>query len=184
MNTDDNGFYVVTNLPVGTYTISVEQTGFKKAIHAGNVLVADGRLTIDIGLETGQLTESVEVTSGAAGETINTTSGELARVVDREQVRNLALNARNFMNLAQLIPGSVQLDDNQLALTTSLNVNGAQAINGNRTNTTSITLDGGNNLDSGIRPGPRYTSRHSGRRHHSGARIAALGPLYEEENHL
>ncbi len=61
------------------------------------------------------------ITSAAVGETVNVTSGEIARVIDQEQVQNLALNARNFMNLTQLIPGSVQLDDNQLALTTSLN---------------------------------------------------------------
>ena len=41
-----------------------------------------------------------------AGETVNTTSGEIARVVDREQVQNLALNGRNYMQLATLIPGS------------------------------------------------------------------------------
>jgi hypothetical protein len=148
-STDENGYYVVTNLPAGAYTVTVQQAGFKKAVSSGNALVSDGRLTVDVGLEAGQIAEQVVVTSSAVGETVNVTSGEIARVIDQEQVQNLALNARNFMNLAQLIPGSVQLDDNQLALTTSLNVNGAQVINGNRTNTTSINVDGGNNLDSG-----------------------------------
>ena len=148
-STDENGYYVVTNLPAGAYTVTVQQSGFKKAVSSGNALVSDGRLTVDVGLETGQLAEQVVITSSAVGETVNVTSGEIARVIDQEQVQNLALNARNFMNLTQLIPGSVQLDDNQLALTTSLNVNGAQVINGNRTNTTSINVDGGNNLDSG-----------------------------------
>lgn len=149
VNTDENGYYVVTNLQAGTYTVAVQLAGFKKALRSDNTLVADGRLTIDVQLETGLITESVDITGSVVGETVNITSGEIARVVDQEQVQNLALNARNFMNLTQLIPGSAQLDDNQLALTTSLNVNGAQAINGNRTNTTSINVDGGNNLDSG-----------------------------------
>ncbi len=140
---------MITNLQAGTYTVAVQQAGFKKAVSTDNALVADGRLTVDVGLETGLVTESVEITASTVGETVNITSGEIARVIDQEQVQNLALNARNFMNLTQLIPGSIQLDDNQLALTTSLNVNGAQAINGNRTNTTSINVDGGNNLDSG-----------------------------------
>jgi hypothetical protein len=149
VSTDENGYYVVTNLPAGAYTVAVQLAGFKKAVSSDNALVADGRLTVDVGLETGLITEAVEISASALGETVNVTSGEIARVIDQEQVQNLALNARNFMNLTQLIPGSVQLDDNQLALTTSLNVNGAQAINGNRTNTTSINVDGGNNLDSG-----------------------------------
>ncbi|MEJ7710516.1 MAG: carboxypeptidase regulatory-like domain-containing protein [Pyrinomonadaceae bacterium] len=148
VNAADDGAYTVTNLLPGNYSVSVEQSGFKKAVQNGNNLVADGRLTLDFTLETGQVTETVEITS-AVGETVNTTSGEIARVVDQEQVRNLSLNARNFINLVQLIPGTALLDDNQLALTTSLNVNGAQAVNGNRGNSTSITVDGGNNLDSG-----------------------------------
>ncbi len=146
--TDADGFFTVTNLPAGAYSVTVEQSGFKKLLKTGNNLVADGRLTVDLGLETGEVTESVEITS-SVGETVNTTSGEVARVIDGEQVQNLALNGRNFIQLATLIPGSALLDDNQLALTTSLNVNGAQSVNGNRTNTTSITIDGSNNLDSG-----------------------------------
>ncbi|MBA3439886.1 MAG: TonB-dependent receptor, partial [Pyrinomonadaceae bacterium] len=148
VTTDGDGFYTVTNLPAGNYIVVVEQSGFKKFLKNGNNLTADGRLTVDLALETGEVTETVEITS-SVGETVNTTSGEVARVIDREQVQNLALNGRNFIQLATLIPGSALLDDNQLALTTSLNVNGAQSVNGNRTNTTSITIDGSNNLDSG-----------------------------------
>lgn len=148
VTTDGDGFYTMTNLPAGNYSVAVEQSGFKKFLKNGNNLTADGRLTVDLALETGEVTETVEITS-AVGETVNTTSGEVARVIDREQVQNLALNGRNFIQLATLIPGSALLDDNQLALTTSLNVNGAQSVNGNRTNTTSITIDGSNNLDSG-----------------------------------
>src|ERR1044072_1294885 len=51
--TDDSGFYTVTNLPVGTYTVTVERNGFKKANQTGNVLTADQRLTVNITLEEG-----------------------------------------------------------------------------------------------------------------------------------
>ena len=59
--TDANGFFVVTNLPVGTYSVAVERQGFKKSSQAGNDLVADGRLTVNFRLEPGAVTESVEV---------------------------------------------------------------------------------------------------------------------------
>src|ERR1041385_1179250 len=49
--TDDSGFYTVTNLPVGTYTITVERQGFKKANQTDNVLTADQRLTVNTTLE-------------------------------------------------------------------------------------------------------------------------------------
>ncbi|HBB97993.1 MAG TPA: TonB-dependent receptor, partial [Blastocatellia bacterium] len=145
--TDEDGFYTATNLPVGTYTILVVRDGFKKTQQAGVVLAADARLTQDMTLEIGQLTETVQISS-SVGETVNTTSGEVARVVDQRQVQNLALNGRNYMQLVTLIPGAVILDEDQLALTTSLSISQA-AVNGNRPNYNSLSVDGGFNMDSG-----------------------------------
>src|SRR5713226_7708279 len=145
--TDSDGFYTATNLPAGTYTVAAVGAGFKKASQLGITVVADARLTVDVTLEPGQVTETVQV-STVAGETVNTTSGEVARVVDQRQVQNLALNGRNYMQLVTLIPGAAILDENQLALTTSLSISQA-AINGNRPNYNSLTVDGGFNMDSG-----------------------------------
>ena len=144
---DENGFYTLTNLPAGTYAVAAEQTNFKKAVQDGVSLTADGRLTVDITLEAGLVTETVQV-QAALGETVNTTSGELARVVDKRQVQNLALNGRNYMQLVTLVPGAAILDEDQLALTTSLSISQA-AINGNRPNYNSLSVDGGFNMDSG-----------------------------------
>jgi Carboxypeptidase regulatory-like domain len=144
--TDSNGFYVVTNLPVGNYTLTIEHQGFKKATKTGYSLVADGRLTVDFALEAGAVTESVEVIA-STGETVNSTSGEVARVIDRAQVQELALNGRNYLQLTTLIPGAPLLNDDPVALMTDLGVN--QPINGNRGNTNLLTVDGGFNLDSG-----------------------------------
>ena len=146
ITTDDNGFYVVTNLLPGTYTVTAEHQGFKRALQTGFTLVADGRLTVDIALEPGAVSESVTVTAANA-ETINRTSGEVARVIDTEQVQNLALNGRNYLQLTTLIPGAPLLTDDPLALMTDLGVN--QPINGNRGNSNMLTVDGGFNLDSG-----------------------------------
>ncbi|HEX7330614.1 MAG TPA: carboxypeptidase regulatory-like domain-containing protein [Pyrinomonadaceae bacterium] len=147
VTTDDNGFYTVTNLPVGTYTIEAEQKGYKKALVSGQSITADARLTVDIKLEVGEVSETVEIV-GAAGETVNTTSGEVSRVVDRQQVQNLALNGRNYIQLLSLVPGVALINDDQLELTTSLATNN-QSINGNRGQTNNVTVDGGFNLQSG-----------------------------------
>jgi hypothetical protein len=144
--TDDSGFYVITNLLPGNYTVSVEQQGFKRSVQTGHTLVADGRLTVDVSMEAGAVSESVTVTATNA-ETINKTSGEVARVIDTEQVQNLALNGRNYLQLTTLIPGAPLLTDDPLALMTDLGVN--QPINGNRGNANMLTVDGGFNLDSG-----------------------------------
>ena len=144
--TDPNGFYVLTNLPVGEYAVTIEQQGFKKTTRTGYTMVADGRLTVDFQLEAGAVTEAIEII-GATGETVNTTSGEVARVIDTAQVQELALNGRNYLQLTTLIPGAPLLNDDQLGLMTGLSTN--QPINGNRGNANLLTVDGGSNLDSG-----------------------------------
>lgn len=146
VTTDSGGSYVVTSLPVATYSVQAEAQGFKKTLRTGYDLVADGRLTVNLKLEAGAVSDTVEVTA-SAGETINTTSGESARVIDGSQVQDLALNGRNYMSLLNLIPGAPVLDDNALTLMTSLSV--SQPINGNRGNANNLTVDGGFNLDSG-----------------------------------
>ena len=141
--TDRDGFYVVTNLPPGEYEVAVELTGFKTFLTRGHVLVADGRLTVDATLEAGQVSETVTV-AATAGETVNTTSGEIARVVDGEQVQNLALNGRNFLQLATLSPGAPLLDFDAIAQTTG--GGGTIAVNGSRGDSNNLTVDGGFNL--------------------------------------
>ena len=145
--TDGNGFYVVTNLPVGTYRISVEAKGFGKAEQAGYRLDADARLTADFILEPGAVTGTVLVTA-AAGEAINTVSGEVSRVIDGEQVQDLALNGRNFIQLTSLIPGVALIDEDQMAVTTGLGA-ANQSVNGIRPDQNGLTVDGGFDLDSG-----------------------------------
>ena len=147
VTTDSNGAYVVTNLPVGTYRVSVEQSGFGKEVKTGFRLDADGRITADFVLQPGTLTGTVEI-STSAGETVNTVSGEISRVVDGQQVQDLALNGRNFIQLASLIPGVALIDEDQMAVTTGLGA-ANQSVNGVRPDQNLLTVDGGFDLDSG-----------------------------------
>ncbi len=113
--TDGNGFYVVTNLPVATYRVAVEAKGFGKVEQTGYRLDADAKLTVDVVLQPGAVTGTVLVTT-AAGEVVNTVSGEVSRVIDGEQVQDLALNGRNFIQLASLIPGVALIDEDQMGV--------------------------------------------------------------------
>ena len=145
--TNDSGSYVVTNLPVGMYTVKVEPTGFQAEAKTQLNLVGDGRLTVDFALRPGSTSQNVEVTA-AVGEAVNLVSGELSRQINTEQVQNLALNGRNYLQLATLIPGSALLDEDQMATTSSLSTN-TQSINGNRSISNNLMVDGAYNLDSG-----------------------------------
>jgi hypothetical protein len=145
--TDGTGVYVFPNLPIGTYTIAAEISGFRKSERSGFALVADGRVTADFALSIGAMTETVTV-EAIRGDTVNRTSGEVSRVVDGETIRSLALSGRNYLELASLIPGAMTTDDNQMAVMTGLGTGGT-IINGNRGNSNNLTVDGGFNLDSG-----------------------------------
>src|SRR6266436_4663231 len=144
--TDSNGYYVASDLPVGVYSVIAEQSGFKTLKKTGNDLVAGARMSVDLSLAVGEVSQRVEV--AATAETINTTSGELARVIDSSQVRTVALNARNYMQLLSHTPGTALTVDDQLSLTTSLAINN-QSVNGNRPDSNALSVDGGFNMDSG-----------------------------------
>ncbi|MBS1822572.1 MAG: TonB-dependent receptor [Acidobacteria bacterium] len=144
---DGNGNFIATNLPIGTYSISVAKTGFRTAQQSGVTITADAKVTSNFVLPLGQATEVVEVQGGAI-ETVNTTSGELARVIDSKQVENLALNGRNYTQLLTLVPGAVVTNPDIFSVTTSLAASN-QTINGNRSDTNNLTVDGAFNMVAG-----------------------------------
>ena len=145
--TDNSGYYLLVNLPVGTYNVTVEAKGFRTASHTGFALDNAARVTADFKLEVGGLAESIEV-SEVVGETVNTVSGEIRHTIDSEQVQDLALNGRNYIELITLIPGVAVTSLDQMTMTTGLSV-ANQSINGNRTDTNHMTVDGASNLVSG-----------------------------------
>jgi hypothetical protein len=147
VTTDTKGLYVVTQLPIGPYSVEVNQQGFKKQTRSGLAIVADGRVTSDFTLQLGDVTQSVEVVA-AAGEALNTVSGEVARVIDSKQVDNLALNGRTYTQLMTLVPGAVITNPDQFSVTTSLSATN-QTINGNRADSNNLTVDGAFNLVAG-----------------------------------
>ena len=73
----------------------------------GFALIADGRITADFALARRRADRNGRRSTAIRGDTVNRTSGEVARVVDGETVRSLALSGRNYLELASLIPGAV-----------------------------------------------------------------------------
>ena len=143
---DKNGYYVADELPVGTYAVTVAQQGFKTTTKIGNVLVAGGHLTVDLRLEVGAVTERVEVVAQSVA--VNTVSGEISRTVVGKEVQNAALNERNYIQLVTLVPGAALTSFDQTTFTTGQGIAPAN-INGQRTDSNLVTVDGGYNLDSG-----------------------------------
>ncbi len=102
--TDSSGNYVVTPLPVGHYSVTVEAQGFKKSVSGGITLNVQDRLGVNVVLEVGQLTETVEVVGAAPA--LQTDTSYLGQVVESQKIVDLPLNGRFFTRLAVLTAGA------------------------------------------------------------------------------
>lgn len=101
--TNDQGEYRLEFLPVGSYSVTISATGFKKVIQNGVVLEVDVPARVDAKMELGEVAQTVEVTSTAP--LVNTTSTEVGRTIENQEVANLPLVNRNVYQLLQLTPG-------------------------------------------------------------------------------
>ena len=126
---DERGEYHVLGLPSGSYTLTVEQAGFRLYRQAGIGLRLAGRTVLDVTLEIGQPTQAVEVTAAAA--LLQTASGEVSLNVEEKKITTLPLDGRNFIPLVTLSPG-VALPNGQLL----------PRINGSRPRTNEYLYDG------------------------------------------
>ena len=143
---DSTGFYTAPQLSVGQYTVRGEKQGFKMTAVTGIDLNAGAHATADITLQIGAAKEEVIVES--TGQTINTQSAEMSSTVDSQQVQDLALNERNYVQLTTLIAGAATTTFDQTSFTTGMST-AAAAINGMRQDQNLFTVDGGYNNDSG-----------------------------------
>ena len=145
VTTSDTGSFNITNLPAGRYTVTVTDAGFQKFVAKEVILNVAEKHTLDVTMTTGKASETIEVT--AENIAIQTTTAEESGTVTGDQVRELALNNRNFEQLILLQPGVAnQLPDKVgfgLANNTSISVNGA------RTGANNYTVDGADINDSG-----------------------------------
>jgi hypothetical protein len=105
--TNATGNYFARELPVGTYTITVEAQGFKTVTNKDLILNAGTIEHTDFKLPLGEAREVVEVSGETAA--VNTEDSKLADTVGSTQVANLPLNGRNIYDLIQLSPGAVNV---------------------------------------------------------------------------
>lgn len=132
------GTYTIPSIPSGTYTLTVEVTGFKKFETKNNKLDAAAPATIDATMQVGAVSDTVTVEAQVS--TIQTETASLGKLVDGKQVSDLQLNGRNPLFLSLLKPGvrgGNSLANFDYGLTT-----GGLQINGSRTQDNLITMDG------------------------------------------
>src|SRR4029079_13466638 len=124
--TNQDGVYLFTAIPPGTYKLDIEATGFKTASASGMVALVDTPTVRDVQLEVGAVSETVDITSGVET-AINTVDASLGSSFERRRIVELPLNANNVVGLLSLQPG----------------VSRSGYVNGGRADQSNITLDGG-----------------------------------------
>jgi outer membrane receptor protein involved in Fe transport len=154
---DERGDYVVNLLPAGRYSVRVEVAGFK-TFSIETTLAAGDRARVDARMEVGQPSETVSITSEAP--ILQTDSSTLGTAITGKLVQDLPLNGRNYVQLAQLVPGVSPGPPNGLATGTrpdDRRLNSSYSVNGQDPVANNNMIDGMDNNERfigtiGVRP--------------------------------
>lgn len=142
-STDENGFYRITALPAGTYTLTASGAGFANSNVGSVELTINRTLTLDVQLEVGKVQEQVSVTADA--QLIDSTSSATGTTVTPRQITEYPVNGRNYLDLLQLVPG--------VAINRQSSGDNANPVLGERSGNNNFFIDGQPNKDT-VNGGP------------------------------
>ncbi len=123
--TNQEGYYVFSAVPPGTYSLEIEASGFKKLFIANVEALIDTSTDRNVHLEIGAVSETVSVLSSSEAP-LNSTDATIGVAFETRRIEQLPLNARNIVGLLSLQPG----------------VTRTGYVNGGRADQSNITLDG------------------------------------------
>jgi len=145
--TDGAGFFRITNIFPGTYTVNVQSKGFKlltiNNVEVGTSEAHDlGKVTLTLG----NVTESISVTGEIAA--VQTASSERSATVQSEELNTVAIKGRDLMSYMKLLPGV--LDTSTGRETAGGSILGSLTFSGNP-GVTGMSVDGATDIDTGCR---------------------------------
>jgi hypothetical protein len=143
--TNASGDYVFLEVPVGTYTLSFDLSGFKTNVRKNVVLDVNQVITLNMTMQVGASKEIVEVTSEAP--LVDTTSTQLGAVVNDRTVTQLPLNARDTYQFLQLQPGVMSTVGSPNSVVYGSDRAGAVSVNGGRGRSNNFSVNGGDAND-------------------------------------
>ena len=147
--TSADGSYSIPELPLGTYTVTITQSGFQSAVTTGVVVDVATERRVDAQLRTGQVSQTVEV-SGEGLPQVETTSAELGGTLTSQTIENLPVNGRDYTKLIYLNPGVAGSPDQ---ISDSPGSFGEFSMNGSRGRSNNYLLDG-TDMNDGYRNDP------------------------------
>jgi hypothetical protein len=147
--TNDAGYYLIPLLPVAFYTIHVESQGFQPTEQKDIRLQVDEHREVDFTLQPASVSSTVQVSATEVA--VETTNPSLGQVITSEQVADLPLNGRNFVQLATLTPGTtastnpVSFFNGAASSEASTRGSFSLSVGGSREQSTDWLLDGNDN---------------------------------------
>ncbi|HZD31212.1 MAG TPA: TonB-dependent receptor, partial [Candidatus Angelobacter sp.] len=147
--TTAEGNYSLTELPIGTYTVTVTQSGFQTSVSSNVVVDVASERRVDVALKLGQVSDTVEVTGEAMAQ-VDTTSNVLGGTLDAQQIANIPVNGRDYTKLIYLNPGVAGSPDQ---ISDSPGSFGTFSMNGSRGRSNNFLLDG-TDMNDGFRNDP------------------------------
>ncbi len=121
-DSNDDGYYVFPNLPLGSYTVTIQKEGFSSQTHPDVMLDAGTQATIDAQLQVGATSTSIEVSGGAP--VVDPSRTNISVTIGQEETNNLPLTSRNPYNFVLLQPGVSGHPNAELGIPRLLNTNG------------------------------------------------------------
>jgi hypothetical protein len=147
--TSADGSYSLPELPIGTYNVTVTQTGFQTFVATGvTVDVSTGR-RVDAAMKTGEVSTKVEVSADTLP-LVETTTNDLGGVLTQDNVKDLPVNGRDYTKLIFLNPGVAGSPDQ---ISDSPGSFGEFSMNGSRGRSNNYLLDG-TDMNDGYRNDP------------------------------
>lgn len=146
-NTDDEGNFTITNVPIGVFQVSAELTGFKRAVLPQVQLAVDQTARVDLQLQPGGVSEVITVEADTP--LIESERSGVAQVIDNKTIVQMPLNGRNFIRLGSLVPGTTRGAPGN-TVTRSRQGNEALTANGQRPENNNYTLDGIDNNETNL----------------------------------
>jgi hypothetical protein len=136
--TSADGSYSIPELPLGTYTVTISQSGFQTSVTTGVVVDVATERRVDAQLKTGEVSQTIEVT-GEALPQLETTSAELGGTLTTAMIANIPVNGRDYTKLIYLNPGVAGSPDQ---ISDSPGSFGEFSMNGSRGRSNNYLLDG------------------------------------------
>jgi len=144
--TTSSGDFTVPFLPPGTYRVTVESSGFQKAVTDSVTLVVGQQARVNVTMKPGQISETVEVQASSVA--LDTDTAAVTQIVTPTQIQQLPVENRNFVSLLFLGAGAVQTNGEQGQMRQG--EGNAISINGGRPTSNNYTLDGLINTDTAL----------------------------------